>query len=708
MVCLVISGKTIRRLEQMMINRFQRLKHQCAAWIVSVLMLLVAGCVTLPDPANEIDTSAYSNVTSVQAVKELESNLKDSASKELNVFAPKHFITADKALIEARSLISKNQPREKVVQKVAVAEAVLKNGDLVMRKVKDILEEQLVVKEKLESLETPKVYRSEYGSLVERLNTIIREIESGDVNSSEKNRGKLLHDLQKLERRSIRYNAMHEPEEILKRVKYRGGEKLAPLTYQDAVAVFKRAEEFITQNPNYESGIEQMGQEALFAAKRALYITEQVAALSQKVSLSLEQVVLDEEYRLYRVARELASIDLRDNPLEVQSELLAETAKNKSKEYQNKEELIIALRDTLIKVRDSSTQLAELNDTSNKLRKEKGEWLAKEALYKAKVSHLEENLTQSEIQLDQTQQKLLAIKDENNLLFNQLSLEKENSQTLENQLQQTNVTATKTSPQQNMTTDPAAVEHEIPNTEPAAQQEIVAIPTTPNLETTPSEPVQTENQIADSENPTGPTPTVDIKESDLDTSGEVAEQPPTPAKTEEIAIPQGEIENSQPEVAETIANETDIKPQSPTDSNSAAVNKEKEKPNTESAKAELIMPESVAAQEPAIKDEIEKTVSTTDNKENPESEKIQKVAITTLPTSDKPRAKITEKETLDALNSVKELIKLYEKTEEKPAGKTAQNSPSVKTTTTKVSLKDKQQNATSDDSDDDIFVDASE
>jgi len=435
---------TIRRLEQMMIENSKGLRQIRYAGIAFTVFTFISGCAALAPPKEEADVSAYSNLTTIDAVKKLESNLKQSEVNELAVYAPKHYSTADKALEEARSLISKNVPREQVVQKVAVGSAVLKNGNMVMRKVKDILEDQLTLKKKLDSLDTKKVYRSEYGSLEERLNNIIREIENGDISNTEQNRGKLLQDLQKLERRSIRYNAMHEPEEILKRVKYRGGEKLAPLTYNDALAVFQRAEQFITQNPNYETGIEQIGQEALFAAKRALYITEQVSSLSQKVNISLEQVVLDEEYRLYRIARELDSIDLRNNPLEMQSEQLAKIVKNKAEEYKNKEGLITALRDTLIKVRDSSAELTALNDTSTRLKKEKDEWLAKEALYKAKVSHLENNLIQSQTQLDQTQQKLLSMKDENIQLSEVLNAKRINSQALQHKTNQKNTEATST------------------------------------------------------------------------------------------------------------------------------------------------------------------------------------------------------------------------------------------------------------------------
>lgn len=623
---------TIRRLEQMMIKNTMNLRQLGYAGIAFTVLSFVSGCATLEQPKEEVDVSAYSNLTTVDAVKELETNLKESEANELAVFAPKHFSTADKALIEARSLISKNEPRDQVVQKVAVASAVLRNGDMVMRKVKDILEDQLVVKKKLDSLQTKQVYRSEYGSLEERLNSIIREIESGNITKTEQNRGKLLQDLQKLERRSIRYNAMHEPEEILKRVKYRGGEKLAPLTYDDAMAVFQRAEEFIAQNPTYETGIEQMGQEALFAAKRALYITEQVAALSQKVSISLEQVVLDEEYRMYRVARELNSVDLRDNPLEMQSERLAQIARNKSEEYRNKEGLIIALRDTLIKVRDSSAELTALNEISARLKKEKDEWLAKEALYKAKVANLENNLSKSQAQLDQTQQKLLSINDKNSQLFNALNIEKKNAQELQVEISKTKAKV------EAMTTVANQTTKEKPQvlTNPPEKIKTIESNALPSQNIDENANIVKIDNDVTADNESEKTAAISTKQApqNMDADAKVVnfdKNVTTDNKTEQAAI----ISTKQPL---TLVEET---------------------PTIEDGDKELASSKSTEA--PKITEttleEMSEPVAQTNVKQS------EKLATSTTTSADNgAKSQITEKETIDALKSVMELINIKSET----------------------------------------------
>jgi len=209
---------------------------------------------------------------------------------------------------------------------------------------------------------------------------------------------------------------MHEPSEILKRIKYRSGETLAPITYQETVQLFQRAEDFIKSNPSNRIGIEQIGKEALFAAKRALYITDQVSALIQKMNFSLEQVILDEEFRLYRISRQFSNTDLRDNSLEKQSEQLAILAKAQAEEYQHKEDLIISLRETLIEVRDSSPQRTELANTHIELTKTQKKLQTQKALFDAELIALTKNLTASQTQLNNTQQTLLIMKQENTQL----------------------------------------------------------------------------------------------------------------------------------------------------------------------------------------------------------------------------------------------------------------------------------------------------
>lgn len=366
------------------------------------IMIALGGCATGGDytsikPSQE-DIVRLQTLPTTTAINEAETYIARSREKDLDFLTPQHYTLANKAIDEAKAMLEGNQPRENIVQKVAVAEAVLKNSERVAIKIKNSLADELSIKSSLDELNAPTIYKSEYGSLVARLNEIIRQVEEGKKADSIGERKALIHEMSRLEAKSIKYNALNEPKEILKRVKYRGGPELAPLTYSEALEVYSKAEDFISKNPQMREAVEQLAHEALFAAKRALYITQEVAALSAKVGMSMEQVVLDEEYRLFRVAKALTNTDVRDNPLEVQSELMAQTLSEIVAQNQKQEDLVIALRDTLIKVRDASTPAA-LNSKIKKLKKEKNEWLAKNALYSAKVSQLEAELNAKDTEL---------------------------------------------------------------------------------------------------------------------------------------------------------------------------------------------------------------------------------------------------------------------------------------------------------------------
>ena len=396
----------------------------------AAVLLALYGCATSVEKnrfePSQADLDRLHTKPSIEAIGEAEEFLKRSRQKELDLLAPQHFTLANQTIAEARELLDRNQPPERIVQKVAVAEAVIKSGERVANSVRATLADELSIKETLDDLDTQKIYKGEYGNLINRLNEIIRQVENGKKNEAIAQRKKLLKDMANLEKKSIRYNALHEAEEILRRVKYRGGPKLAPMTYEEALQVYAKAEAFIEQNPHMNKAVAQMGKEALFAAKRVLYITEEVAALGQKVDLSLEQVVLDEEYRLYRIARALTDEDVRDHPLEVQSELLSKTVSELNTQHGKQEDLIIALRDTLIKVRDASSKSTIVAKTKQ-YKKEKGEWLAKEALYSAKVSQLENEIETKKIQLveinqqlGQKQSAIAQLEIQNNLIQQQL------------------------------------------------------------------------------------------------------------------------------------------------------------------------------------------------------------------------------------------------------------------------------------------------
>ncbi|MDH5729748.1 MAG: hypothetical protein OEZ58_12210, partial [Gammaproteobacteria bacterium] len=199
-----------------------------------------------------------------------------------------------------------------------------------------------------------------------------------------------------------------------RRVKSWGGEQLAPTAYTDANAVISKAKDFMDKNVGRSYNIDTLREEVVFSAKRALYITKEVAALQHKVKLPLEQLVLDAEYRMYRIARTLSNDDVRDNPLEVQSEMLASKANQLNEKLIQSTNVTDILRNAIIHTQDQSGdgQILAIGKRIENLKKEKQEWLAKDALYKARIQALQDKLEERNAQVIGLQASLLKFAQE--------------------------------------------------------------------------------------------------------------------------------------------------------------------------------------------------------------------------------------------------------------------------------------------------------
>ncbi len=370
-------------------------------FFMAVLMaaLMLAGCAaTGPgqlSPSEE-DLARFERMPPVDAVSEVEQSLRGLEQKRLDFYAPEHYQVASQALAEAKAQLGAGS-REQVIRKVATAEAVLRNGDRVMGRIKELIGPELQIKQRLETLGADQVYGPEYETVLKRLKEIIRDIETGKQEQAEAKRPELLQDMRDLQTRSLRYTALNETEELLKRVKNRGAEKLAPVSYAEALQAFELADKTIQEGVTDPRQIQQLADAALFAARRALYVTQAVAALTQMVTISPEQVILDEEYRLYRIARMLGAEDMRDHSLEAQSEQLAAVAAGLYQEVQQQLEVANILREAIIN--QASSELSRLTETVQRLRQEREAWQAEQALLQARLTELEASLAQSQARL---------------------------------------------------------------------------------------------------------------------------------------------------------------------------------------------------------------------------------------------------------------------------------------------------------------------
>lgn len=373
-------------------------KNRTISWLFYCWVLMtVLACASTPDPKtitappDEIDRISLMKTS--EAVSELKSQFNEAENRGLSIFAPEHYKIAYSALQEVEDMVGRADNKGSVVNKIAVTQAVIRSGTNVVKNVKERLKDEIKLKEKLVFLNANDVYTFEFNNVVTRLDGLIRQLENGKFSQVEEARPALIADMRGLQSRAARFNALNEPEIILKRVKRRGGAELIPITYAEAEAVLKSAENFLKANPQNVEAVERIGQQALFAARRALFVSDEVASLQHTIKFSPEQVVLDEEFRLNQIVKGLGDdMDLRDNPLEVQAQKLSETVSHLAKKNIENEKMVGVLRKAVEKGEGADEKFLALNEEIKKLYTEKNTWEAREALYKARVLQLNTEL----------------------------------------------------------------------------------------------------------------------------------------------------------------------------------------------------------------------------------------------------------------------------------------------------------------------------
>ncbi|MDH5731448.1 MAG: hypothetical protein OEZ58_20880, partial [Gammaproteobacteria bacterium] len=184
--------------------------------IISVLVLTSCASVSLVKniEPTEADIQSVHDLGADTALQQAEQALTQTQQSESGFLVPEHVDVANKAINDARQLLSEEATRDKGITKVAVANAVLKNSDRVVKQVKSMLKDELEIKQSLDELSTSDVYSNEYESVMDRLQRVIRQIETGQARKADEQRPNLVKDMQALESRAMQYRVLHEADEI--------------------------------------------------------------------------------------------------------------------------------------------------------------------------------------------------------------------------------------------------------------------------------------------------------------------------------------------------------------------------------------------------------------------------------------------------------------------------------------------------------------
>lgn len=299
--------------------------------LVAVVGLVwLGGCAsTGPKPqASAEEVAKFAALSPEEAIRLGGEGLAKAKQDELPLYAPRHFRDAEKAVADARGMLTKKGDARQIAQAVALSEKSLANAQAVKVKVLAALKDEFRLRQALEQVDAQKNFKRDYEGVSERLGDLIGAIEDGKGDKIAKDQQKLNADMTALEVRAIKYVALQPAEGVLAEAKTKSAEKLASVTFREANEVYQRADAFVQQNAHDKKGVERAGREALFAAKHALAVAEGVKALEPVVKASLERAITAEEGRLQQIGKALGAVDVRDRSLAEQVQALVKVAES--------------------------------------------------------------------------------------------------------------------------------------------------------------------------------------------------------------------------------------------------------------------------------------------------------------------------------------------------------------------------------------------
>ncbi|MGC2165175.1 MAG: hypothetical protein WA632_04090 [Gallionella sp.] len=293
--------------------------------LCGLIGLLLAGCST--NVGNTVKVSdqqiaKFGTLSSEAAVAELDRHVKEARKENMQFLAPNYYNGATEILADAtRALIE--MPQSQVISDIAKADAILDKGQIRMGVVRSRLANELAMKTQMDKDNVAKIYPEDYQNAVGDLSKLIEKVELEKSGSLDKDKLALSKRMEALDVLAIQYTALHQSEVMNESTRNMDGAKLAAQTLAEAFRVYADAEKRIAANPHDIVKVQQASADAMFAARHARHVLQQVVAMQVKIRESVELVVMDEERLLLKISKAMELKDLRDQPVEKQASEIA-------------------------------------------------------------------------------------------------------------------------------------------------------------------------------------------------------------------------------------------------------------------------------------------------------------------------------------------------------------------------------------------------
>jgi len=286
-------------------------------WISMVIVgLALTGCVQsqMAGPAVALNQNKSMMDNPVELVNQLSSDISEARMAQLNILSPEGFKKAERAFFSAQKDLEKGNEIADIRMAVIESRDYLQKAKEIATISRTTLTETLKAREMARSAGAAK-FENEYRRVENNFLDLTRAIERDNLSYAQNNRSKVTERYRELEVRAIKEETIGEVRALITRADAADAQKIAPLSYGQAVDQINATDAFISANPYAKEEMHAMAREALFKANRLVVVTEQSRRIK---TMRPEAIVLLMEKHLHTISAAIGAQDMRDQAYQTQ------------------------------------------------------------------------------------------------------------------------------------------------------------------------------------------------------------------------------------------------------------------------------------------------------------------------------------------------------------------------------------------------------
>jgi outer membrane protein OmpA-like peptidoglycan-associated protein len=320
-------------------------------FLFSVLMLYSAVGIT------QVHSAATGNPG--QLVSQLEADLAEAKSNQVDVLSPKLYKDAQSALMKAKQALEKGAKLSAIGQYVADGNASLKKAQEIAQVSRTILGETNKARDKALKVGADKLGQP-YDKVETKYLQLTTAIERDNLSYAQQYAAEVQAAFRDLEIMAIKDTAIGNARKMMADADKAKVQKIVPMAYDDALKALKDADAYIGQNPYEADTISQKAAHAEFMARRMMTISENSQKFEQ---MTPEASALYVESLIDRLGKTMNAGDLRDKGVEDQFGTLAgmfktmgQTSQSLEKENQNYQTRLASMEQQLSGLKGYSSE----------------------------------------------------------------------------------------------------------------------------------------------------------------------------------------------------------------------------------------------------------------------------------------------------------------------------------------------------------------